>query len=128
MGLPLPAFKYLLLVGLIVALLYARMILNRRRPRELHGRDRWRADFRQRRHDRLTAAGTWEERRRIRQQLEGPRRIRFRIEPGGAAREAGAKPAEPERNGLGGGSEGAERSGHGGEPEGADRSAHGGES
>ena len=103
MGLPWSVLKYILLCGLVAALLYARMILSRRRLRQSHGRDRWRAAFRQRRRDRLAAAETWEERRRIQQETQGARRIRFRIEPGGDAGEPGGagdgsgdKPAEPD--------------------------------
>ncbi len=88
MELPWPALKYVLLIGLIAALLYVRMLMSQRRTRQPHGRDRWRADFRQRRRDRLAATTTWNERRRVQQEMEGGRRIRFEFVPGGAAGES----------------------------------------
>jgi len=71
-----PLFKYLILFVAVFAYIYYRMIKGRRRRSELHGRERLHAAFRQRRMDRLSSAATWEERRRLRQDPQGGRRIK----------------------------------------------------
>ncbi len=76
MGLSGPMFKYVLLLIAVLAYFYYRMIRGRRRRRELHGRERLHAAFRQRRLERLSSAATWEDRRRLRADPHGGRRIK----------------------------------------------------
>ena len=79
MGIPGPALKHIVLIVLIVVIVgfaYFRMTKGRCKRRQLHGRDRLHAAFKQRRRTRLCAATTWEERRRLMGDYHAGRRIR----------------------------------------------------
>ena len=81
--------KFVLLLVAVLAFFYYRMIKGRRRRRELHGRERLHAAFRKLRRDRLSTASTWEERRRLREDPFGGRRIRPELLQGGLGSHSG---------------------------------------
>lgn len=88
MGLAGPIVKYIVLIAVIAAFFYFRMIKGRRKPRQIHGRDRLHAAFKQRRRKRLASATTWEDRRALMRNSHGGRRIRPDLlsgRPGGAS-------------------------------------------
>jgi hypothetical protein len=94
MGLSGPMFKYVILLVAVLAYFYYRMIKGRRRRGELHGRERLHEAFRQRRRDRLSSAATWEDRRRLRGDPHGGRRIKAELLKGGGPQRRGGGPAD----------------------------------
>ncbi len=87
--------KYFLLLAVAFAWVYYRLIKSRRKRSKTHGRELLRERFRQRRLDRISEAETWEERRRLRDNVHSGRRIK----PEFLKRAAGLRPEEIDREG-----------------------------
>lgn len=60
-----PVFKYFIILILVVAWIYFRLLRSKKKRGEKHGRELWRNSFRKRREESVKGAQTWDERRRL---------------------------------------------------------------
>ncbi len=96
MDLSAPAFKYLLLIVLVIGWLYYRMNRSLRRRQSRHGRHLWRESLRERRAERMQGAESWDERRRRKAEVDPERRIANRFLTAGRGPESADGPPDGE--------------------------------